>query len=99
MQGILLSHFNQVKKYLNDLQQIELFDLPCNHLTAIIEHEQKLVEIYENYKTALSQVETLIKEFDGHKKSVRRLIIHHKRCRKLIIDSTQAVNTTATSNL
>lgn len=98
MQGILLSHFNQVKKYLYDLQQIELFDLPCNHLTAIVEHEQRLVEIYENYKTALFQVESLIKEFDGHKKSVRRLIIHHKRCKKLLIAPTKATSTT-TSNL
>ena len=81
MQGILLSHFKQVKKYLYELKQVELFDLPCNHLDDIVEHEHKLAEIYQNYKTALVNVETFIKEFDVHKKSVRRLIIEHKRCK------------------
>ena len=84
MQGILMSHFNQVKKYLFELQQVELFELPCNHLADIVEHENKLSEIYKNYKEALLHVETLIKDFDDHKKSVRRLIIEHKRCKKLV---------------
>ena len=79
-----MSHFKQVKKYLFELQQVELFELPCNHLVDIVEHEKKLAEIYENYKTALLNVEALIKEFNDHKKSVRRLIIDHKRCKKLI---------------
>lgn len=87
-----MSHFKQVKKYLYDLQQIELFELPCNHLTTIVEHEKKLSEIHENYKTALFKVETLIKEFDEHKKSVRRLIIEHRRCKKLVtLSSTQVI--------
>jgi hypothetical protein len=84
MQGILMSHFKQVKKYLYDLKQVELFDLPCNHLNDVLQHEQRLAEIYENYKTALLNVETLIEEFDVHKKSVRRLIIEHKRCKRLV---------------
>jgi hypothetical protein len=84
MQGILMSHFQQVKKFLSELQQVELFDLPCTHLNNIVEHEQRHAEIYQKYKTALFNVETLIKEFDVHKKSVRRLIIEHKRCKKLI---------------
>lgn len=92
MQGILMSHFNQVKKYLYDLRQLEQFKLPCNHLTVIVDHEIKLAEIYENYKTALFQVEILIKEFDEHKKSVRRLIMEHKRCKKLVRLSTQVIN-------
>ncbi len=83
MQGILLSDFKQVKKYLFELQQVELFELPCNHLDDILEHENKLANIYENYKTALLNVETLIKDFEDHKKSVRRLIVDHKRCKKL----------------
>lgn len=83
MQGILMSHFKQVKKYLFELQQVEQFELPCNHLADIVEHENKLATIYENYKAALVNVQTLINEFDDHKKSVRRLIIEHKRCKKL----------------
>lgn len=87
-----MSHFNQVKKYLYDLRQIEQFELPCNHLTTIVEHDNKLAEIYENYKTAMFQVEILIKEFDEHKKSVRRLIMEHKRCKKLLRVSTQVMS-------
>ena len=83
MQGILMSHFKQVKKYLYKLQEVESFELPCTHLEIIVEHEIKLAEIYENYKTALLNVQMLINEFDEHKKSVRRLIIEHKRCKKL----------------
>lgn len=93
MQGILLSHFNQVKKYLHDLQQEEFFELPCTHAASIAAHEAKLREIYENYKTALSQVELLIKDFDQHKKSVRRLIISHKGCKKLLSVPAPSLNT------
>lgn len=82
MQGILSSHFKQVKKYLLDLQQVEVLKSSCNHNALIEEHENRLSEIYDNYKKALSNIEIHIKEFDAHKKSVRRLIVEHKKCKK-----------------
>ena len=82
MQGILASQFNQVKKYLLNLQQVDLLKSSCNHNELIQEHETKLSEIYDNYKKALSKIEVHIKEFDAHKKSVRRLIVEHKKCKK-----------------
>lgn len=84
MQGILMSHFKQVEKYLTKLQEGDYFDLTCTHIDTIVAHEKKLAEIYESYRQALQNVEVLISDFKEHKKSVRRLIMEHKRCKKMV---------------
>lgn len=82
MQGILLFHYKTLEDYLNKLQQAEVYNLPCEHEKLILEHEERLKEIYINYQEALKQVSIILKEFEEHKQSIRSLMYHHKQCRK-----------------
>lgn len=82
MQGILLFHYKTLQEYLNKLQEEEVYNLPCEHEGQILQHEQKLKEIYINYQEALIQVSVILKEFEEHKQSIRRLMYNHKQCRK-----------------
>ncbi len=83
MQGILRSHYKLVENYLNKLLAENALHVPCTyHYESILEHKEKLKDIYENYQKSLSQMAELIKQFDDHKQSVRRLIILQKKKKK-----------------
>jgi hypothetical protein len=83
MQGILRSHYKLVENYLNKLLDENALIITCpQHYESILEHKEKLSDIYENYQKALSQMAELIKQFDDHKQSVRKLIILQKKKKK-----------------
>ena len=80
MQAILLVHYKALQQYLHKLQEEEAFYLPCEHSDVIMQHEEKLKEIYNNYQETLEQVSLIIKQFDEHKQAIRRLMALHKQC-------------------
>jgi len=83
MQGIQQFHFKSLQQYLQKLLQDDLFNLPCEHVELIKRHEEKLNELYTNYLASLERVSHAISQFEDHKRSIRRLIIHHKQCKKV----------------
>jgi hypothetical protein len=79
MRGILYSHYKLVEEYLNKLQEENLVNPPSIDDALILQHKEKLNEIYKNYRGAFEQMSFLIKEFEMHKESVRRLLILQNR--------------------
>jgi uncharacterized protein (DUF927 family) len=79
MRGILYSHYKLVEEYLNKLQQENLANPFCVDDELILQHKEKLSEIYKNYRGAFEQMSLLIKEFEEHRESVRRLLILQNR--------------------
>jgi hypothetical protein len=85
MQGILRSHYKLVEEYLNKLQQENLVN-PCYPSCEIIlQHKEKLSEIYKNYREAFEQMAIIINQFEEHKQSVRRLITLQKKKKKEVL--------------
>lgn len=82
MQAIQLFHYKAFLNYLHKLRQAESSELSCEHMNMITQHEEKLKAIYDNYQAALEQVSDIIRQFDDHKQSIRRLMILHKQQRK-----------------
>lgn len=88
MQGILRSHYKLIEDYINKLLAENVLDVPCPYqYESILAHKEKLNEIYDNYQETLSQMSTLIKQFEEHKQSVRRLIILQKKKKKELLKS------------
>jgi hypothetical protein len=90
MQGILRSHYKLVEEYLNKLQQENLVN-PCYPSSEIIlQHKEKLSEIYQNYREAFEQMSIIIGQFEEHKQSVRRLISLQKKKKKEMLKTSNS---------
>lgn len=84
MQAIQLFHYKCLMEYLYKLQQQNMYHLPCEHAELIAQHVDKLKEIYTNYQLALDQVSFIITQYEDHKRSIRKLVKHHKRCKRSV---------------
>jgi LPS O-antigen subunit length determinant protein (WzzB/FepE family) len=82
MQGILRSHYKTVEEYLNKLQEENLANQYCPYYETIFEHKAKLYDIYKNYRETFEQMTMIVKQFEEHKQSVKRLIIMQKNKKK-----------------
>jgi uncharacterized protein YlaN (UPF0358 family) len=82
MQGILRSHYKLVKEYLDKLQEENATNPFCPYYETILQHKEKLTEIYENYREAFEQMALIINQFEEHKLSVKRLLILQKKKKK-----------------
>jgi LPS O-antigen subunit length determinant protein (WzzB/FepE family) len=82
MQGILRSHYKTVEEYLNKLQEENLANQYCPYYETIFQHKEKLYDIYKNYRETFEQMTMIVKQFEEHKQSVKRLIIMQKNKKK-----------------
>jgi hypothetical protein len=82
MQGILRTHYKLVEQYLNKLQEESVVNPLCTYGESILQHKNKLNEIYENYREAFEQMSMIIKQFEEHKQSVKRLVVLQKKKKK-----------------
>jgi hypothetical protein len=79
MRGIQLFHYKYLLDHLRKLQQVETFELPCEHANMIIQQEEKLKDIYNNYQLAIENVSFIIKQFEEHKRSIKKVMVHHQK--------------------
>lgn len=78
MRAIQFFQYKCLEEYLQKLQQEDLFDLPGEHKDIMIQHAEKLKEIYCNYRLSLEQVSVIITQYEEHKRTIMRLIKQHK---------------------
>ena len=84
MQAIQLFEYKYLQENLQKIQQEDLYDLPCEHSEMILQYQDKLKEIYEQYQLALEQVSAVIDMYNKQKLATRRLISHHRSCKKVL---------------
>ena len=83
MQGIQLYQYKLLQESLKRLKtEPGYFNEQCPTLDTIKQHEEKLNNIYMEYQASLENLSGIIKQFDQHKQSIRRVISLHKKCRK-----------------
>ncbi len=90
MQGIQFFEYKNLKNALDKLQNTEEGNLPAQQPDAVIEYDEKLNEIYGNYRLALQEVALVIKQFEEHKLSIRRLVASHKQHTKTLIKKQES---------
>lgn len=78
MQGIQFYEFRTLKDSLDKLKETGFDNLPKEHVEMIVEYESKLNMIYTDYRLRLQEVATVIRQFEEHKLSIRRLMSQHK---------------------
>ncbi len=84
MNAIQRYHYDRLQDYLKHLQkESEIFQLPVEHISEIMEMEERLTKLYRNYQSSLLQVAELIKQYEREHRSVKRLMSSHKNyCKK-----------------
>ncbi len=82
MHGIQLFHYKALQHYLKKLKEEGAHEAGCEHSQLVLMHEQRLEDIYSNYQVAMEKVSFIVKEFDEHMQSVRKLVRNHRNCRK-----------------
>lgn len=82
MQGILRSNYKLVEEYINKLQAENLTNQYCPYYETIFQHKETLYDIYKNYRETFEQMTMIVKQFEEHKQSVKRLIIMQKNKKK-----------------
>jgi DNA-directed RNA polymerase subunit H (RpoH/RPB5) len=85
MRGILRTHYEQVDKYLNKLQEENITTKNSVCPEEILAHKEKLSEIYKNYRETFEKIAMLTIQFEEHRQSVKRLIILQKNKKKEIL--------------
>jgi hypothetical protein len=85
MQGILHSQYKLVEEYINKLQEENLTNSYCPYYESIYKHKETLSEIYKNYREAFEQMTIIVKQFEEHKQSIKRLIILQKKEKKEVL--------------
>ena len=88
MQGILRSHYKTVEEYINKLHEENVTYQYCPYYETIFQHREKLYDIYKNYRETFEQMTIIIKQFEEHKQSVKRLVIMQKNKKKEILKSS-----------
>jgi vacuolar-type H+-ATPase catalytic subunit A/Vma1 len=88
MHGILHSHYKLVEEYINKLQEENLTNSYCPYYENILQHKQTLSEIYKNYRETFEHMSIIIKQFEEHKQSIKRLIILQKKKKKEMLKTS-----------
>lgn len=84
MQGILQSNYKQVEEYLNKLKEENQTNHKYVCQQVIIDHKEKLHEIYKKYRETFNQMSQIVIQFKEHKLAVKRLVINQKKKKKEI---------------
>ena len=90
MQGIQFFEYKTLKNTLDKLQETLASRLLEEQRDAVVEYDEKLTEIYGNYRLALEDVAQFIKQFEDHKLSIRRLAASHKQHTKTLIKKQES---------
>ncbi|MEO6670305.1 MAG: hypothetical protein ABIN36_12560 [Ferruginibacter sp.] len=85
MQGIPFFHFKCLREDVEKIhQQSDVLRLPPEHREMIIAHKEKLNSVYDEYEDTLKKLSIIIKEYRDQQIAIRRLMIMHKRYKKLV---------------
>ncbi|MBP9099087.1 MAG: hypothetical protein KBF74_09750 [Ferruginibacter sp.] len=84
MQGIQFFEYKYLLDNLQKLKEEEHIAFSDEHNNQVMESEKKLKHIYEEYRLSLVHIADIIRQFEEHKLSVRRLVNYHKSYRKLL---------------
>ncbi len=75
MKGILYSQYKSVEEYINKLHVENVSNTIIASNETLLQHKEKLKNIYESYKSTFDEITSLVKEFEAHKLAVRKLLI------------------------
>ena len=98
MQGILRSHYKTVEEYINKLHKENVTYQYCPYYETIFQHREKLYDIYKNYRETFEQMTIIIRQFEEHKQSVKRLIILQKNKKKEMLKVSSTSNKSLMQN-
>ena len=84
MQGIKFFEYKYLLDNLKKIKEENTSLFPEGHEEQILLSEEKLVKIYEDYRMSLIKVAEIIRQFDEHKVTIRKLVSRHKNCKKFL---------------